>query len=136
MRLAEQRSKRLVIGGIEPVNALERRADGKRLAVDLVGLRDDTGNGAEPSDHTHRLRIGVMGQPIAEQNRIELVRLAVDVEIGPREMGIEQGGAEPGHEGEQLLHIGILGAAERERLEPRRRGGSMPWDRPGRYGGS
>ena len=59
-----------------------------------------------------------MGQPVAEQNRIELVGLAVDVEISAREMGVEQGGAEPGDEGEQLLDIGVLGAPERQRIEP------------------
>ena len=51
-----------------------------------------------------------MGQPVAEQSRIELVGLAVDVEISAREMGVEQGGAERGDEAEQLLDIGVLGA--------------------------
>ena len=67
----------------------------KRLAIDLVGLGHDAGDGAKPADHPHRLGVGVMGQPIAEQNRIKLVGLAVDVEISPREMGIEQRRAEP-----------------------------------------
>ena len=95
LRLDKQRAQRLVIGRVKPVDALERGADRERLAVDLVGLRHDPGDGAEPADHPHRLGIGVMGQPVAEQNRIELVRLAVDVEISAREMGVEQRRAEP-----------------------------------------
>ena len=93
------------------------------------------GDGAEPADHAHRLGIGVMGQPVAEQNRIELVGLAVDVEIGAREMGMEQRGAERGHEAEQLLDIGVLGAPERQRIEPGS-GQKGPRDRCGRYAGS
>src|SRR3990170_342063 len=100
------------------VDPLERGSHGERLAVDLVGLRYDPGDGAETADHPHRLSIGVMRQPIAEQNRIKLVGLAVDVEISAREMGIEEGRAELGHEGEQLLDIGVLGAPESKGVEP------------------
>ncbi len=59
-----------------------------------------------------------MRQPVAEQNRIELIGLAIDVEEGAREVGIEKGRAESGHEGEQLLDIGVLRAPERERIKP------------------
>jgi hypothetical protein len=59
-----------------------------------------------------------MGQPIAEKDRVELVWLAVDVEIGAREMGMEQGSAKGGHEAEQLLDIGILRTPECERIQP------------------
>ena len=34
-----------------------------------------------------------MWQAIAEQRRVELVGLAIDVEIGTREMGVEEGRA-------------------------------------------
>ena len=61
-----------------------------------------------------------MGQPVAEQNRIKLVRLAVYVEESAGEMGIKEGRAERGHEGEQLLDIGVFRAPERERIEPGR----------------
>ena len=117
----QQRAQRGVIGRVEAVDALERRNHGQRRAVDLVGFRDDAGDGAEPAHHAHRLGIGVMGEAVAEQRRIELVGLAVDVEISAREMGIEQGGAHVGHEAEQLLHIGVLGAPQRQGIEPRGR---------------
>jgi hypothetical protein len=59
-----------------------------------------------------------MGQPVAEQNRVELVGLAVDVEISAREVGVEQRGAETGHKSKQLLDISVLGASKGERIEP------------------
>jgi hypothetical protein len=60
-----------------------------------------------------------MGETVAEQNRIELVGLAVHVEIGPREMGIKQRGPKLCDEGEELLDIGILRTPERAWIEPR-----------------
>ena len=109
-RLLKKRAQCLVIGRVQPIDALERRPHGERLAINLVGLRNDAGNGAEPSHHPHRLRVGVMGEAIVEERRIELVGLAVDVEISAREMGIEQRRTHLGNEAEQLLHIGVLGA--------------------------
>ena len=118
MRLCKQTGQGVVVGRVETVDPLERSSNGQRFAIDLVGLRHDAGDGAKAADHAHRLGIGVVREPIAEQNRIELIRLAVDVEIGAREMGIEERGAEFGDEGEQLLDIGILGAPKRQRIEP------------------
>ena len=133
LRLGEQLLQRGVVGRIEPVDALQRGADRERLAIDLVGLRDDARDGAKAADHPHRLGIGIMRQPLAEQDRIELVGLAIDVEIGPREMGIEQGRAQIGHEAEKLLDIGILRAPEASANRAWRRP-ERPADRPGRYG--
>src|SRR4029077_7300706 len=59
----------------------------------------------------------IMRQAIADQRRVELVGLAVDVEIGAREMGVEQGAAERAHKAEQLLDIGVLRAPQRQRVE-------------------
>jgi hypothetical protein len=60
-----------------------------------------------------------MGQPIAEQNGIEFVRLTVDVEISAREMRMEKRGAKPGHESEKLLDIGVFRAPQSPGIEPR-----------------
>ncbi len=104
--------QRLVIGRIEPVDALKRRAERQRLAIDLIGFGDDTGDGAEAADDAHGLGVGVMGQAVAEQRGIELVGLTVDVEIGPREVGVEEGRAKVDDEAEQFLDESVLGAPQ------------------------
>jgi hypothetical protein len=49
-----------------------------------------------------------MGQAAADQRRIELIRLAVHVEIGAGEMRKKERRAELHDKGEELVDIGIL----------------------------
>ncbi len=93
--------------------------DRKPLAIDLLAVGNDAGNGAEAAHHTHGLRIGVIGQRIGEQVRVEFVGLAVDVEVSPRKAGRDHGHAQPGCACEQVVDEAILGFAQRQRIEAR-----------------
>ena len=51
-----------VEGPIQPLDALERGPDRQPLAIDLLGIGDDAGDGAEPADDAGRLGIGELRQ--------------------------------------------------------------------------
>ena len=70
------------------------RADRQPLAIDLLGVGDDPRDGAEPADHPRRLACWRNPAAAVEQLRIELVGLAVDVEIGARKARRDQRRAE------------------------------------------
>src|SRR5262249_4603953 len=55
-----------------------------------------------------------------EHARIELVRLAIDVDVAAREMGAHQWKAAPHHPGKEFIDKGILRTSQLRDLEPRR----------------
>ena len=117
-RLLQQIGKRGVEGPIEPLDALESGADGQSLAIDLLGVGDDAGDGAEPAHHAGRLGVGELGHPAGEELGVELVGLAVDVQIGAREACGDQRRTQ-GHDGlEQLVDVAVFGFAQGMRIEP------------------
>ena len=85
MRLVDQPPQRAVIGLVERLDPRQRVVDRKALAIDLLAVADHARDGAETAGHPHRSRIGKARQPPGEHPRIELVGLAVDVDIGARE---------------------------------------------------
>ena len=114
----QQLGQRRVERPVQPLDALEGGADRQPLAIDLLGIGDDAGDGAEPAHHARRLGVGELRQPAGEQLGIELVGLAIDVEIGAREACRDQRRAERHDRLEQLVDVAILGLAQGVRIEP------------------
>ena len=75
---------------VEPVDAVERLGQRQAVAIDLLAVGNDAGDGAQPTHDTHRLGIGVRRHRLGEKLRIELIGLAVHVEIGAREARRDQ----------------------------------------------
>ena len=99
----------------------KRVVDRDALVVDFLGVADHPRHGAKPAGDPHRAGIGEGGQPALEHARIELVGLAVDVDIAAREMRPHQRIAALDHAGDQFVDEAVLGAAQRREIEPRHR---------------
>ena len=91
--------------------------EGQRLVVDLLGLADHARDRAEPAGDPDRAGVDKVGQGVCEHHRIELIGLAVDVEIGARKVGAHQRHAIADHAGEHLVDIAVFGAAQGVRVE-------------------
>lgn len=120
-----------VIGLVEPLDARDRLLDGDAAGIDLLPVGDDARHRAEPARHPHRARVGEGRKPPVEHARIELEGLAVHVEEGPREVRAHQRRAEADDAGEEPLDMRVLGAAQRQRVEPRPVEEGLRIDRPG-----
>ena len=120
-----------VEGPVQPLDALESGADRQSLAVDFLGIGDDAGDGAEAAHHPGRLGIGEGRQPALEQLGIELVGLAIDVEIGARKARGDQRRTQRHDRLEQLIDVAILGLAQRVGIEPGRLQKGLGVDAPG-----
>ena len=94
---------------------------GNAPPIDVLPVGDDARNGAEPGRDAHRACIGEAGKRPLDQARIELVGLAVDVEIGARKAGMDERNAALGRGRQQEIDEGILGAPELEGVEARAR---------------
>jgi hypothetical protein len=103
---------------IQPLDALEGGADRQPLAIDFLGIGDNSRNGAETADHACRLRVGELRHAAGEQLGVQLVGLAIDVEIGAREPRRDQRRTERDHRLEQLVDIAIFRLAQGVRIEP------------------
>ena len=108
-----------MIGLVEPLDPPEALVDAEPGAVDLLPVGDDARDRAEAARDPHRARVGEGRQPAVEHARVELVGLAVDVEIGAREAGRHQRRAERHDVGKQRVDEGVLRAPERHGVEPR-----------------
>jgi len=93
--------------------------DGKPLAIDFLPVADHARDGAETAGDPHRARVGERGQAAVEHARIELVGLAVDVDIAAREMRPHQRIAALNDAESKLVHKTVLGAAKGRQVEPR-----------------
>ena len=82
----EQAAQRPVIGLVEALDPAKRVVDRNALAVDFLGVADHAGDRAEPARDPHRAGVGEGRQPAVEHARVELIGLAVDVDIAAREM--------------------------------------------------
>src|SRR6185295_2566410 len=116
-RLQETRQDTMK-GPVEPLDALEGRRDRQALAIDLLRIGDDAGNGTKPTHNPGRLGVGEVRQTPAEKLRIKFVRLAVDVEVGPGKTRSEQRRAKGEHTLEQFVNIAVFGLAQRMGIEP------------------
>ena len=121
VRAVEQGLQLLVIGTIERLDAHPRVGEAQLAAVDLGAIGDDARNGAEAGADARAGAVDIGGQRVGEHRRVELPRLAVRIDIGTRKEGLEQRRAAFGGTGEQLVDEGVLGAAQGEGIEPRRR---------------
>ena len=115
----EHAAQRAMIGLIEPVDPAHRFRNRNALIVDFLGVADHARHGAEPAGDPHRAGIGEGRQPAVEHARVELVGLAVDVDIAAREMRPHHRMAAADHALDQFADEGIFGAAQRHQIEPR-----------------
>jgi two-component system, cell cycle response regulator CpdR len=114
----QQSPQRPVVGLVEAFDPPQRVVDGKPLVVDLLGIAHDPRHRAEPARDPHRAGVGEGRQPALEHARIELVGLAVDVDVAAREMRADERLAAADHPGDELVDEGILGAAQGGKIEP------------------
>ncbi len=119
MRLVDQPAQRAVVRLVERLDPRQRVVDGKTLAIDLLSVSDDAGNGAETAGHPHRSRVGKTRQSSGKHPRIEFVGLPVDVDIGAREVDPDHRKTALTQAADQLVHERILGAAQRGKFDPR-----------------
>ena len=111
-RLEHKLAERAVVGLVDRVDAGQRLLHVEGAGVDLLALRDDAGDRAEAAGDAHRADVGVGRQVAREHLRVEFVGLAVHVEPGARKVRLEQRAAERGRVGDQLVDVGVFGAAD------------------------
>ena len=115
----EHAPQRAMIGLVEAVDPPQRFGDRNALIVDFLGVADHARHGAEPAGDPHRAGIGERRQPAVEHARVELVGLAVDVDIAAREVRPHGREAARRHAFDQFADETVLGAAQRRQIEPR-----------------
>ncbi len=120
MRLVDQPPQRAVIGLVERLYPCKGVVDRKALAIDFLAVTDHARDGAEPTSHPHRSRIGEARQAPRKHARIEFVGLAVNIDIGAGKVDRHGGKSAIAQAGDQLVHERILGAAQRRKIDPRR----------------
>jgi hypothetical protein len=108
-----------VIGLVEVLDPPQRVVDRDALVVDFLRIADHARHGAETARDAHRARIGERRQAAIEHARVELVGLAVDVDVAAREVRAHQRIAARHHTGCQLIDETVLRPAQRRQVEPR-----------------
>ena len=119
---ANERAERRVIGLVVALDARHGVGEAQLAAIDLGAVGDDAGDRAKPAAHPGRMGVDVGRQRVLEHRRVELVGLAVDVDVGARKQRPDQRRAEARPGGEQLVDEAVLRAAQRGALEPGDRG--------------
>jgi hypothetical protein len=109
----DQGGERTVEWLVKPFDALERNRQRQPGAINLLGIGDDARDRAEATGDANGPRVGESRERLVEQLGIEFVRFAVDVDIGAGKPRGDQGRAERGDAGEQLVDVAVLGLAER-----------------------
>jgi len=115
----DEAAQRGMVGFVDALDALEPLGHLERPRVDLLGIGDDPRDRAEAAGDAHRAGVDVARQPAGEHPGVELVGLAVDVEIGAREVRPHQRRSLRHDAGEQPVDEGVLGAADGVGVEPR-----------------
>ena len=118
-RALDQAAQTLVVGPMQCGDSRQGVGDGDSSLVDRLRIADDARNRAQARRDAQRAGIGEFGQRPVEHLRIELERLAVGVEKGAREMRAQQWRAERDAGQEQFVDESVLGAAQRQRVQPR-----------------
>ena len=106
-----------VIRFVEFLDPRDRFLHGEPRAVDFLSVGHHPRHRAEAAGDTHGPRVGERRKPPVEHARVELVGLAIYVEIGPWEVRSHERRAEIDHGREQAVDIGVFRAAERQRVE-------------------
>lgn len=117
MRAGDELAQGGVVGLVDRLDARQRVFDGEAAAIDFHVLGDKPRHGSKAACHPHRTDIGMRRHRPVEHARVEFVRLAVDVEEGPREMRQQHRRAEERRVLEQLVDIVIFGTTDRQRIE-------------------
>ena len=102
----------LVVGRVKLIDAPLGVVEPESAPVDAGAVGNDLGDGAETGGQPRRGGGDVIGKRVVEHGRIELVGLAVDIDIGAREMRLQQRRAELGDGAEYLVDEGVFGAPE------------------------
>ncbi len=108
-----------VKGLIQPLDPLDRRRKRQRLAVDLLAVSHDARDRSEAPGDPHGLCVGEVWQRLCKEFRIELIGLAIDVEVRTREPRSNEGRAQLCHIREQLVDEAVLRLPQRVGIEPR-----------------
>ena len=108
-----------VIRAMEAVDAALGLGEGQLAGVDFLAARDDAGNRAEPRAYPRRGPVDKGRQCVGEHRGVELIGLAVDVEISARKAGREQRRAQLRCSGKQFVDKAVFGTPQRQRIEPR-----------------
>jgi hypothetical protein len=94
-RLFDEPAQRPVIGSVQLFDPSLRLGETKLLGVNLFTAGNNPGDRAQTHPHPRRSCIDEFRQSVDEHVWIELVGLAIDVDIGAREAGRQQRCAEP-----------------------------------------
>ena len=103
MGACHQPLQRVVIGLVDRLDAADRLGERQPARIDVEPLADQLRHGAKPAGDARRADVGEGRHRLGEHARVEFPRLAVDVEIGAREIGGEQRRAERHGAAEQLV---------------------------------
>ena len=90
----DQPAQDLMIRMIKAFDAPARLCKAELAGIDLLAIGDDPGDGAQTHAHPRRPGVDEFRQRVGKHRRIELIGLAVDVEIGARKPRRQQWGAE------------------------------------------
>ncbi len=101
-----------MVGRVDRLDAGLGLAEGQLAGVDLLALGDDPGDGAQAGGDPGRAGAGEGRQLVLEHRLVELIGLAVHVQIGPRIAGRDQGRAIAGGAGGQGVDEGVLRSAD------------------------
>ena len=96
---------------------------------------DDAGNGAEPAGHAGRTGVGIARQFAGEHARIELIGLAVQVDVAARHKGAQHGCAVVHAGQEQLVDEAVFGLPQGQLATAATGAGTRPGS-PGRCAAS
>ena len=108
-----------MIGPVQPLNPLLRLREAELFRVNFLTAGDDPSDRAETHTDPRRSRINKFRQGVGEHARIELVGLAVDVDVGAREAGRQQRGAEARAGPEEFVDKAVFGPPQSHRVKPR-----------------
>ena len=117
-RRLDESFQRPVIGPVERVDAAFGLGKGHLRRVDFGARRDQAGDGAEARAHPVGAGLHVARQRLGEHLRVELVGLAVGVQIGARIEGAEERRPAVGSAGEDFVDEAVLGAPQVLLVEP------------------
>src|SRR6516162_1107151 len=117
--LFDETAQRPMIGAVQPFNPPLRLREAKLLRVNLLAASDYTSDRAKTHADPWRSCVDEFRQGVGEHARIELVGLAVYVNVSTREAGRQQGSAEARRRPEELVDKAVLGPPQSHRVEPR-----------------
>lgn len=114
----QQAAQAGMIGLVDRLDPRKRLVDRQPVGIDIHILGDDARHRSKTAGDPHGADIGIRRKRAFEHAGIELVGLAIDVQIGAREIRFEKRRADLRCRREQLVDEMIFGAANLVRIEP------------------